>query len=374
LAKKPKAAGLPLSKLIADIAEGDETTKFELIKEETVGLMNCVTAECMAKLACLAVAEQEEEDCIDAEETNDLPLELHDPTQQNARDNDVDEPNEPNKANENVHEPNGTNEPNEANNNQPHQHHMNTRATIADQELELPNSHTVISRSRLSRLGESDKLGQKLKAKIRKAKQHRSSHLGRRHCNSALHQAPRLSTHMAEQTFPMIIAGFLADAEMTFDAEAIASSCPSAETSNYFVVDGSIDSMLWLEDQFQAAAATFIARDKGKRQGIDHFPKAMSWWSTTDAKVCSACIDADGSGGTSDECARAIWHSIKTFRGAPPFFYGQTTDSGGGGVLHSLQRSMARLLLCARICFIAPCALHGQLKLCLAKAVQTAGM
>jgi hypothetical protein len=116
--------------------------------------------------------------------------------------------------------------------------------------------------------------------------------------------------------------------------------------------------MLWPEDQFQAAAAIFIACDKGKRKGIDHFPKVMSWWSRTDVKVCSACIDADGSGGTSDECARGIWHSIKKFRGATPFFHRKTTDSGGGGVLHSLQRSMARLLLRTRICFIAPCALH----------------
>jgi hypothetical protein len=159
LAKKPKAAGLPLSKLIADIAESEETTKFELMKEETVGLMNHVTAECMAKLARSAVAEQEEEDCIDAEKTNDLPLEPHDRTQQNAGDNEVREPNEPNGANETVHEPNGTNEPNEANNNQPHQHCMNTSATTADQELELTNLHVVISRSRLSRLVESDKLG-----------------------------------------------------------------------------------------------------------------------------------------------------------------------------------------------------------------------
>jgi hypothetical protein len=48
--------------------------------------------------------------------------------------------------------------------------------------------------------------------------------------------------------------------------------------------------------------------DKGKRKGIDHFPKVISWWSSTDKKVCSACINADGSGGNLDECATAIWH------------------------------------------------------------------
>jgi hypothetical protein len=126
-----------------------------------------------------------------------------------------------------------------------------------------------------------------------------------------------------------------------------------------FVVDGSMDSTLWLEDQFRDASAAFIACDKGKRKGIDHFPKVISWWSKMEKKVCSACIDANGSGGTSEERAKATWHSIQKFRGATPFFYGQTTDSGGGGVLHSLQREMALLFLCARVCFIAPCTLHG---------------
>lgn len=83
--------------------------------------------------------------------------------------------------------PNELNEPNEANN-QPRRYYMNTIVTIANQELELPSSnssHAVISRS--SWLMESDKLGRKLKARIMKAKQYHSSHLGRRYCNSAQH-------------------------------------------------------------------------------------------------------------------------------------------------------------------------------------------
>jgi hypothetical protein len=125
---------------------------------------------------------------------------------------------------------------------------------------------------------------------------------------------------VAEQIFPMVIAGHLEDAEIPFEAEATANSCPSAKTSNSFVVDGSMDSTLWLEDQFWDASAVFVACDKGKRKGIDHFPKVISWWSKTEKKVCSACIDADGSGGTSEERAKATWHSIQKFRGAMPFF------------------------------------------------------
>ena len=51
----------------------------------------------------------------------------------------VDKLNEPNKRN-------GTNGPNEAKT-QPCQHYINTRVTVANQELELPNLHVVVSGS-----------------------------------------------------------------------------------------------------------------------------------------------------------------------------------------------------------------------------------
>jgi hypothetical protein len=66
------------------------------------------------------------------------------------------------------------------------------------------------------------------------------------------------------------------------------------------------------------------------------------------------CIDADGSGGKLDECAMAIWNSIKTFQVARQIFHGEMTDSGGG-VLHILQCKMAKLHHCAQIYFVAPC-------------------
>jgi hypothetical protein len=72
----------------------------------------------------------------------------------------------------------------------------------------------------------------------------------------------------------------------------------------------------------------------------------------------SACINADGSGGKSEECAAAIGHSVKKFRNAIKLFFGQTTGSGGG-VLYSLERELSKLNLCSPIYFVAPCMLHG---------------
>jgi hypothetical protein len=247
-----------LSKLMTRISERDKYTKFQLTKEEIVSLMNFVTSQCIAKLAHLAAAAEVEEEVIlvddDKEDGN------HSIGNKEADDaNDLNEPN--------VNNPNEQNAPNEPNNPNEHQnvpyHYMHSSVSIANQELELPNSHAVISRSYLSQQVESDKLSRKLKAKIMNAKQYRSSPLGQRLYNAALIQAPRMSLYAAEQVLALVVAAFLADAGIAFNPEALAKSCPSAKTLNSFIVDGSVDSILWLEEQFRDAEAVFISCDKG---------------------------------------------------------------------------------------------------------------
>jgi hypothetical protein len=40
-------------------------------------------------------------------------------------------------------------------------------------------------------------------------------------------------------------------------------------------------------------------------------------------------------------------------------FHDQTTNGGGGGILHSLQCEMTKLHLCAQLYFVVPCTLHA---------------
>jgi hypothetical protein len=77
-----------------------------------------------------------------------------------------------------LNEPNGPNEPNNPNEHQnvPYRY-VHSSVFMANQELELPNSHAVILRFYLSRLVKSGKLSRKLKAKIMNAKQYCSSPL-----------------------------------------------------------------------------------------------------------------------------------------------------------------------------------------------------
>ena len=157
-----------------------------------------------------------------------------------------------------------------------------------------------------------------------------------------------------------MIAGFLADVGVVFDSAPLAAACPKRDSLRSCFVDNAVDSTLCLRTQFSSAVAVFISRDKGNRKGIGHFPKVLSWWCAKEKKVISVCIDADGSGGTSKECADAILHSLKKFGGVLSALAGQTTDGGGGGVLHHLKEALSIVhLVDHNLCFVAPCSLHG---------------
>ena len=74
----------------------------------------------------------------------------------------------------------------------------------------------------------------------------------------------------------------------------------------------------------------------------------------------SITLDADGSGNSSEECAQAIENSLKKVRGSVKVLAGQTTDSGGGGVLHSLKKWLREVgLVDPEIYYVAPCSLHA---------------
>ena len=135
------------------------------------------------------------------------------------------------------------------------------------------------------------------------AKQYCRSPLGQKLYTAALIQAPCMSLYEVEQVLPLVFAALLANAGIAFDPGALAKVCPSPKTLNLFIVDGSVDSILWLEEQFRDSDAIFISCDKGNREGIEHFPKVIRWWSKKEGEGMSACIDADGSGGKSDKYA-----------------------------------------------------------------------
>ena len=244
-------------------------------------------------------------------------------------------------------------------------HRISTRnVEIRGQTVfDVPNDYEVVYKSRLSRLESQAVLGAAIEKATSgvggKEERHNYSDRSRTHYASGLMEAPSLSLYAAEQAIPSFIAGWLTHHVIPFDPAVLATTCPSEKTLNDIVVDGTRDSILLLEEELADAVAIFIACDKGNRKGIAHFPKVLSWWSKKNNCVRSVCIDADGSGSTSDKCAKAIELSLKKFQNQTVVLRGQTTDSGGGGVLESLASALKDLNLTEEEYSVANCTLHA---------------
>ena len=84
-------------------------------------------------------------------------------------------------------------------------------------------------------------------------------------------------------------------------------------------------------------------------------------------------LDCDSAGNSLEEAARAIHHSMKTkLCGVMPILIcGLTTDSGGGGTLHSLLLALAQLEdpTVDENTRVTSCALHN-VQTCLRNAVE----
>ena len=78
-------------------------------------------------------------------------------------------------------------------------------------------------------------------------------------------------------------------------------------------------------------------------------------------RVASYCLDIDGSFSTSKGAADAIKHSLQTkLEDVIEFLSGQTTDSGGGGVLESLHKELENVGVANPNTYvIIPCTLHA---------------
>jgi hypothetical protein len=150
-----------------------------------------------------------------------------------------------------------------------------------------------------------------------------------------------LSLTGAELAIPLVVAAFLADSHLTddqIDFKLFSKSCASARNLRDILISFAVDSLLKVGNQIHGADNVFLSCGKGNKKGLSHSVKLLSWWDETQKKVQTFVFDIDASEGTSEGCAQAIQHSLKKVNNSTITLSvkGQTTDSGGGGVLESL--------------------------------------
>ena len=84
--------------------------------------------------------------------------------------------------------------------------------------------------------------------------------------------------------------------------------------------------------------------------------KMLSFWNQESKSVDFKCLDMDASEGDTQSCADAIDSSLQKVGGIK--LQGQTTDSGGGGVLDSLADALHEKELCRNNYKVAGCTIH----------------
>jgi hypothetical protein len=203
-------------------------------------------------------------------------------------------------------------------------------------------------------------------------KRFRGCGLSKRIYAAALVVAPGLSFYAAETFIPLVIAAFIADSDphSLENFANLTTSFPSATALSECIMSYAVDCIIEVSLELEKAEYVFLTCDKGNKKGVGHFVKVLSWWDEILNRVRTFTLDIDASKGSSSACAEAIDHSLQKLI-AVLLLAGQSTDSGGGGVLEDLAKYLAEQKVTQKIYWVASCTLHA-IQLALSNPVKRA--
>jgi hypothetical protein len=155
----------------------------------------------------------------------------------------------------------------------------------------------------------------------------------------AVASCPALPLSQATNMIPLFVGATLVDAGVIDRAKVsdFAKSFPSETYLWDLVFDYAAENIYQLGARVKNTQV-FLSCDKGNKKGVSHFVKILSWYNPKTKYVVKQLLDIDASGGLTDDCADAIAASLKKVGHVK--LMGQTTNSGGGGVLDRLHRSL----------------------------------
>lgn len=181
---------------------------------------------------------------------------------------------------------------------------------------------------------------------------------------------PSASAEAISQMAPAVLAAFFADLDLLDDMhlEDFANNTPSPTCMRDIIAVHRQLQMKLIADLVLADVPIFASFDKGHRNGHDYLVKELSWWDHNDEMVRTVRLQSDGSGGSSADAAAAwdvaleeIDYWIKKIDpNGRCRLWGQTTDSGGGGVLYSVKGELSKVdRINLEYYRVAVCTLHA---------------
>jgi hypothetical protein len=122
------------------------------------------------------------------------------------------------------------------------------------------------------------------------------------------------------------------------------------------MIDAATECMMDVRDELRGAPQIAFSGDKGEKKHVDHFAKAVAWWSRNTGRVSYFVLDIDGTGGKSSQHAQAVLTSVKKLA-MPVKLIAFCSDSCGGGTLESFAGNMNDVGILFRLVFC--CELHA---------------
>jgi hypothetical protein len=164
---------------------------------------------------------------------------------------------------------------------------------------------------------------------------------GNRIYGSMLALSPQTSLDSMALLIPMSYAALFANANIPVQPKCLAASAPSASALIGMIDKVATDAMFCALNEINTEQSrVFLICDKGPR---GNFVKIIAYYSKKEQRVKTFNVDNDEVGGTSEDCATAIKHSMVKLFGeanAVSILWGQCTDSGGGGTGKSFFKAL----------------------------------
>ena len=243
-----------------------------------------------------------------------------------------------------------------------------------DLKTNLAASHTLIRKSQLGRYLDLAANIKQLQKSLNRTRYREDKPLSACYRKTLfcvmLASNPGLPISQACKTIPLVVSAVLEGYGILggCDLSSYVTSFASEGTLRNFMYETAADCTYALGHKLQTVSV-HLACDKGTKKGLEHLVKYVSFYCLIQRRVMVHIIDIDASGGTTAAVAKSIKASFAKF---PPFkLQGQTTDSGGGGVLDKLGDDLDLVGLCHPNYKVAACCIH-LLQLCLANAVKEA--
>ena len=239
----------------------------------------------------------------------------------------------------------------------------------------LPVTHAVVAKHQLTKMKEKAKKLDDICRNLEQKRYDASNEEANRMLATAAVMLPKASQDALQSAVPLIVGAACVNAHIPVDVSKVAMSAPSQKTIDRLVENLSVDTMIKFNAMIKKNPHVYLLCDKAnsekKGAKIASFPKLLVLVDPDSGEIVELLLDCDSAGSSSAEAAKAIAHSMRTKLAAcmPVVLAGVTTDSGGGGTLHSLVECLVKEGVADNDTRVTSCSLHN-VQTCLRNCVE----